>query len=543
MRTLPILLCLLLLLSCSDGGRSRHALDALEARNQSDSLLTDSVLALRLADYFDRHGTANERLHAHYLLARTWADLGQSPRALDEFHKAAEQADTTNLDSVGYHYLSRVYGQMGELLYNHQLPHNALHAYQTGAFYAKAGNEIAVMINLISQKAKCYYHLNLKDSTYSVIKETTKMFYDAGDTLAANTNLTIIAYMMIESGQYEKAKEYMDLYENHSYFRKELLPYNENWKLFYAHKGFYYIGINKLDSALYWLYEELNISTDPNNRVMAYQGLYRAYELKNKPDSVKKYAILYAETNDLTNKQSTAAALLSLQHIYDYNQFKTLAEKKASDAENANRRAWILLVLMIAFAIITWFGIIHLRERNKLKIQRLNAKYATDLLMYSRAKEELLKQQEEDSMRRQELEQELDILKKSIMLAHGDGLQPEQWGLSDFLLKSPIVNSFHQAAAQGKVMPDESWIALRKLCNLMIPNFMDDIKKFDYKPDIMETQICILTKLRFLISEITILLNISSSLLAHRRKRLLKKMFGIDGSSTEFDTKIYEMAI
>ena len=51
MRTLPILLCLLLLLSCSDGGRSRHALDALEARNQSDSLLTDSVLALRLADY------------------------------------------------------------------------------------------------------------------------------------------------------------------------------------------------------------------------------------------------------------------------------------------------------------------------------------------------------------------------------------------------------------------------------------------------------------------------------------------------------------
>ena len=110
------LFTLLAFVGCTDGDRMRRDLSLLQERNQGDSLLTDSVLAQRLADYFDRHGSQNERLEAHYLLARTWADLGQAPRALDAFHTAAEQADTTRLDSLGCHWLSRIYGQMAKLL-------------------------------------------------------------------------------------------------------------------------------------------------------------------------------------------------------------------------------------------------------------------------------------------------------------------------------------------------------------------------------------------------------------------------------------------
>ena len=77
-----LLFLLLLLTACTDGEQMRRDLATLQTRNEADSLLTDSGQADTLTDYF------------------------------------------------GHHWLSRIYGQMGELLYFNQLPYNALEAYQ-----------------------------------------------------------------------------------------------------------------------------------------------------------------------------------------------------------------------------------------------------------------------------------------------------------------------------------------------------------------------------------------------------------------------------
>lgn len=76
--------CLLLATACTSGSRMRQQLADLQARNAADSLLTNDSLAHALCDYFDSHGTPNERMLAHYLMGRTYADLEQSPQALDE---------------------------------------------------------------------------------------------------------------------------------------------------------------------------------------------------------------------------------------------------------------------------------------------------------------------------------------------------------------------------------------------------------------------------------------------------------------------------
>ena len=103
--------------SCTDGERMRRQLACLQARNQTDSLLTNDSLAQALCDYFDSHGTSNEQVLAHYLLARTYTDKGEAPQALDEYHRAAECADTTSED-CDYLLLAKVHGQMAELLYH-----------------------------------------------------------------------------------------------------------------------------------------------------------------------------------------------------------------------------------------------------------------------------------------------------------------------------------------------------------------------------------------------------------------------------------------
>ena len=55
---------------------------------------TDSVMR-RAVRYYDRHGSPNQRLLAHYLLGCVYRDLGSSPRALEEYQRAVSQADST----------------------------------------------------------------------------------------------------------------------------------------------------------------------------------------------------------------------------------------------------------------------------------------------------------------------------------------------------------------------------------------------------------------------------------------------------------------
>ena len=114
---LPLLL-LAVLAACTDGdGRlMRQQLERLEKMNQADSVMTNDTLAERLVKYFDRHGTPNERMRAHYILGRTYADMGEAPQALEEYHTAIECADTTANDS-NYHLLTRIHAQSVSLFY------------------------------------------------------------------------------------------------------------------------------------------------------------------------------------------------------------------------------------------------------------------------------------------------------------------------------------------------------------------------------------------------------------------------------------------
>ena len=96
-----IFLCLVLL-GCKD------------QQNQEDSLMTNDTLAIGLCGYFDGQGTPNERMLAHYILARTYIDMNEVPQASEELQKAVASADTTSTD-CDRRLLARVHRQMNLL--------------------------------------------------------------------------------------------------------------------------------------------------------------------------------------------------------------------------------------------------------------------------------------------------------------------------------------------------------------------------------------------------------------------------------------------
>ena len=83
MRKSAIVLLIVMLLAGCGGRRAemRERLSVLNALNRADTVLTATHRdeAQVLADWFDRHGSANEQLLAHYLLGRCYADMHEAP--------------------------------------------------------------------------------------------------------------------------------------------------------------------------------------------------------------------------------------------------------------------------------------------------------------------------------------------------------------------------------------------------------------------------------------------------------------------------------
>ena len=88
----------------------RQQLEALEQQNVSGEPMLNDSLAESLVAYFDKHGDANERMRAKYILGRTYYCLGELPRALETYYEAADCADTTTSD-CNFAKLSRIHAQ------------------------------------------------------------------------------------------------------------------------------------------------------------------------------------------------------------------------------------------------------------------------------------------------------------------------------------------------------------------------------------------------------------------------------------------------
>ncbi len=73
----------------------------------SDSVMKDVVA------YYDKYGSANERMLANYVLGCVYRDLHEVPLALEYYNKATEQADTTATDCT----MARFTGYIAKWIY------------------------------------------------------------------------------------------------------------------------------------------------------------------------------------------------------------------------------------------------------------------------------------------------------------------------------------------------------------------------------------------------------------------------------------------
>ena len=141
-----------------------------------------------------------------------------------------------------------------------------------------------------------------------------------------------------------------------------------------------------------------------------------------------------------------------------------------------------------------------------------------------------LKQDKEKNIK--EKEKELEDLRKKIRLYIEEAGNVSDLDANSEYLYSPIVLQMHKHATKCTQPSDEEWNKLRNMAEAAIPNFCRMIEMQHIGLTDMEKLAALLVKLRFLPSELAVLLDLSPQRVTNLRSSINMKMFNRQGTKS-----------
>ena len=524
----------------SQSQKMRYELLRHKAMNKACITFTSDSVMKEVVDYYDHHGSANERMLANYVLGCVYRDMHEAPMALEYYNKATEQADTTAAD-CDYGTLYRVYSQMGFLFSKQYLLYQELNAFDKAEKYAYLAKDTFNAIVNYQNQGEVYDFLGKKDSVIAINLLAAKLFKKHGNDYAAAIAFGCNYNYYIEKKDSINAKKAFEAYNSTGY------EGNSNYEDAKAYvlclKGTYYMFTGQLDSACYILQQSLKFCKSFSNKVATTKALAHYYAKVNQPSLAMKYALQSSEYNDSDLIGARKTQLQQMQAMYDYGRNQEIAKNAEQKAERSTRMNYmIVLSCVILFLLLSYIYRKQLALKKK-KIAVSKKLYEDCLLKLKRLQDEKAKLVAENDNKLAhvitEKENTINKLKAEI-----NDIQ-ERYSLSSIsnvelsLMDSSICKKIKFIEVHPrKKMSDEDWKELADTVEKTIPNFIPRLKN---KLNDKDYQICLLIRLGFSTSLIARLLGLSDAAISKSRKTMLKKLCGKIGKPKEFDEYVLQI--
>ena len=524
----------------SKAQKMRYELLRHKAMNKAYISFTSDSIMKEIVDYYDRHGSANERMLANYVLGCVYRDMHEVPLALEYYNKAAEQADTTAAD-CDYGTLYRVYSQMGFLFSKQYLSYQLLDAFDKAEKYAYLAKDTLNAIINYQNKGDAYDYLGKKDSVVAINLRSANMFKRIGDNYNAAIALGCNYSYYIEKQDSVNAKKAFEAYFSTGYEGNS--NYGDAKAFLLCEKGRYYMFVSRLDSAFSCLNQSLKLSKSYSNKAAATKVLAQYYARVNKPVLAMKYALKSSEYNDSDLLAVRESQLQQIQAMYNYGRNQEIARKAELKAE----RITMLVYVLIAGGVVIFLLLTHLylKQLKKKKEKILVTKHLyDDSLLKLRQKQEELELLRTVNDRKiadviKEKEQMINKLEDDLKDIR-DKYSNSSLSDVDILLKeSSIYKRIKYLELHPKeIMRENDWIELEETIEQLIPSFIPLLKN---RLNVIGYRICLLVKLEISTSSIAILLGLSSSAISKNRKVMLEKLCGRSGKPKDFDEYIRQI--
>ena len=526
------------LIGCGGGEEQRRQLAELEEQNHSGQPMLNDTLAETLVAYFDRHGNANERMRAKYILGRTYYCLGELPRALETYYEAADCADTTAAD-CDFAKLSRIHAQSADVFHKQIQPRSELKELRLAEYYAKKGNDTLMAIECYAWQIRAYKYLGLHDSVIFIAERSSNLFDMYGWKDRSVQVLANDLSSLIKKGEIVKARKQISQYEISSGFFNADGEIAKGREIFYYLKGKYYLAINQIDSAELLFRKLLLKDKRINSQIAANKGLLEVYEKRAISDSIAKFAKISYALNDSAYLLSEMENVQKLQASYNYEHAKLLAEQKSHESERAYLTIAIIVSLVMVAIVVVFYAFSNYRRKKEEELKQ----YRQNLYNLEKAQTELQELMAIETQNAASLieKKNREILNLQENIEKYQKLNEKHVAtLESRLDDADIVKHLHGLVDENppQIATQEDFRQLKMLVNEEIPTFYSSLNTPECSLRTIEYEVCLLIRCHFLPSEICKLTGRNESYISNLRKAILLKSYGVKGAPKDLDQRI-----
>ena len=518
----------------SKSQKMRYELLRHKAMNKACITFTSDSVMKEVVDYYDHHGSANERMLANYVLGCVYRDMHEAPMALEYYNKATEQADTTAAD-CDYGTLYRVYSQMGFLFSKQYLPYQLLDAFGKAEKYAYLAKDTLNAIINYQNRENAYSYLGNKDSVIAINLHAATMFKQIGNNYAAAIAFGCNYNYYVEKEDTLNALKTFKAYFSTGYEGNS--EYEDSKAYVLCQKGTYYMFTAQLDSAYNNLQQSLRLCKSYSIKAATTKALAQYYAKVNQPAMAMKYALQSSEYNDSDLIGARKTQLQQVKAMYDYGRNQEIARRAELKAKRSTQMNY-----MIVFACVVLFLFLSYvyRKQLALKKKRIAASklvYEDCLLKLKRLQEEKAQLvAEKDKKLAQIITEKENAISKLVSEIHDIQNRYSLSSMSDayLVLKNSSIYKKIQCieAHPLEEMNEEDWTELADTVEELIPNFIPMLKN---RVSDRDYRICLLIRLGIPASLMARLLNLSDAAISKSRKTMLKKLCEKVGKPKEFD--------
>ena len=556
----------------SRNGRMKLLLLRMKALNKLDCPLDTDTLA-SLVKYFDRHGSANDRMLANYILGCYYIGKGNSPEAMRYLHLAAEAADTTDA-GCDWRTLHKVHVHTALQLMAKNALTDAMTENALALKFAMAAKDTLNAIITLEQRSNIYLNQGQDAKAFDIRSKLYGMYKNHGYDKEAAISVWPLVSMLAKRGNLAAAKRCIGIFEKESGLVDSIGNIEKGREAYYVDKGIYMFKLNKIDSAEYYFRKCLGNTNSHFNCKDSYEGLEDVYKKRHIPDSVAKYAELARITTDSMYAEMKTTHLQQMRAMYNYNEYKLSAEVYKRKALSARLTTIIIALVVSILAICAAIYIRKKRrarrmevikyersiaelEKARLELYTVNEKQQAEMARMIKEKtNERERQRKTDESYIHELERSRDELhdlseRQKVEFnrlieakdAQIDQLYQEKQKYEKVKTRMDNINKYsdkpivkqlkHHAKHDFTPMTKEEISRLKELFA-----GEEGFSKIDNIVNEYEYQVCMLIRTGFTPSDICILMNSSKSSIANVRKKLYTKLTGRNGSSKDFDVYI-----
>lgn len=346
--------------------RMRYHLLLAKAQNKvAVNFTTDSVMKTVVA-YYDRHGTHNDRLLAHYLLGCVYRDLGEAPHAIACYQDAVDCADTLS-SSCDIKTLSCVYSQMAWVYHKQLALSDAIESRNKSIYYSLLIGDTLNALYDLTKATSDFMMLNQNDSAEAIFTKAKKMYLDHDYQREwAIASLPLANIYLLPPQRLKEAKAILDLYKEKSgkFSPDGNLPISE--KMYYYYQGRYHEAIGNVDSAELYFRKMGNSKLRNTDKDAMYHGLLDVYRKKGNLDSIYKYTLLYCQANDSSVVAKDRDLIMQMKATYNYNRMQKEALHQTKRA--ARVRGWLMFFIFLAIILsmsLIWLRAYYKRRRRQ----------------------------------------------------------------------------------------------------------------------------------------------------------------------------------